>query len=133
MQHEHPSTVAGDPSTALPSWGAPGESAGSFEGEPYGSPVSCFIVDAKPGDGPALHCHPYAETFVVLAGRGRFEVGDRHIDAAAGNLLVVPPGMAHAFRALGPERLRLIGIHASSRMETTWLAPSSSGEAPTRL
>jgi mannose-6-phosphate isomerase-like protein (cupin superfamily) len=130
MQRDHTRIVAGDPSAALPSWCAPGDSAGSFEGEPYGSPVSCFIVDAKPGDGPALHCHPYAETFVVLAGCGRFEVGDRHIDAAAGNLLVVPSGTAHAFRALGPEHLRLIAIHAAPRVETTWLTVSPRPDEP---
>ena len=48
---------------------------------------------AAPGEGPALH-HPYSETFVV-----------------------VPPRTAHGFRAIGPERLRLVAIQP--RMETT--------------
>jgi hypothetical protein len=58
---------------SLPSWRATaGGSAGRFEGAPYGSDVSFFVVDAALGDGPALHRHPYSETFVVQeAGRSR--------------------------------------------------------------
>jgi mannose-6-phosphate isomerase-like protein (cupin superfamily) len=130
MQRESTRDVSGDPSAALPSWCAPGDSAGFFEGEPYGSPISSFIVDAKPGEGPALHFHPYTETFVILAGSGRFDVGDRQIDAVAGNLLVVPSRVPHAFRALGPEHLRLIAIHAAPRVETTWLTVSTQPDEP---
>ena len=107
---------------SLPSWrAAAGDTTGRFEGAPYGSEVSFFVVDAAPGNGPALHRHPYSETFVVQGGRGRFEVGGRPVEAAAGDVLVVPPATAHAFRALGPERMRMAAIHAASRMQTTWL------------
>ena len=108
---------------SLPSWrAAPGDTRGRFEGEPYGSEVSFFVVDAAPGDGPALHRHPYSETFVVQGGRGRFEVdGQGPVEAMAGDVLVVAAGTAHAFRALGPERLQMVAIHAAPRMQTTWL------------
>ena len=43
---------------------------GSFEGAAHGSEVSFFVVDDAPGEGPALHHHPYSETFVVIAGLG---------------------------------------------------------------
>jgi mannose-6-phosphate isomerase-like protein (cupin superfamily) len=109
----------------LPTWRYPDRpSAGSFEGAEHGSDVSLFVVDAAPGDGPALHCHPYSETFVLQEGRGRFQLGDRSIDAAAGEVVVVPPESAHRFHALGPERLRMVTIHAAPRMETTWLEGS---------
>ena len=115
----------------LPSWRATaGGSAGRFEGAPYGSDVSFFIVDAAPGDGPALHRHPYSETFVVQAGRARFEVGGRPIEAVAGDVLVVARGTAHAFRALGPERLQMVAIHAASRMQTMWLEEGPMPEEP---
>lgn len=108
--------------TPLPSWHyADRPDAGSFEGAEHGSDVSFFVVDAAPGEGPALHLHPYSETFVLQAGRARFQLGDRSIDAAAGEVVVVPPATAHRFRALGPERLRLVSVHAAARMETTWL------------
>jgi quercetin dioxygenase-like cupin family protein len=104
------------------SWLVPGqERGGRFEGDGHGSAVSFFVVDAAPGESPGLHHHPYSETFAVLAGRGRFEVGGRTVEAAAGDALVVPPGTAHGFQATGPERLRLVAIHAAPRMQTTWL------------
>ena len=106
---------------SLPLWRAAGDSTGRFEGAPYGSDVSFFVVDAAPGDGPALHRHPYSETFVVQAGRARFEVDGRLVEAVAGDAVVVAPGTAHAFCALGPERLQMVAIHAASRMETTWI------------
>lgn len=107
---------------SLPSWrGAAKETAGRFEGAPYGSDVSVFVVDAAPGEGPALHRHPYSETFLVQGGRGRFEVGDGAVEAGAGDVLVVPPETAHRFRALPPEHLQLVAIHAASRMQTKWL------------
>ena len=114
-----------------PSWRtAAGDSSGRFEGAPYGSDVSFFVVDAAPGDGPALHRHPYSETFAVQAGRARFEVGGRPVEAVAGDVLVVAPGTAHAFRALGPERLQMVAIHAASRIETTWLEEGRQPEQP---
>src|SRR6185503_19088733 len=32
-----------------------------YEGEPYGSNTSFFLVDTEPGQGPGLHLHPYPE------------------------------------------------------------------------
>jgi quercetin dioxygenase-like cupin family protein len=105
-----------------PSWRrTAGASAGRFDGAEYGSDVSFFVVDAAPSEGPALHRHPYSETFVVLAGRARFEVDGRPIAAAAGDVVVVTPETAHGFRSLGPERLRLVAILAAPRRDTTWL------------
>ena len=108
----------------LPSWlPLPGKSSGQFEGAGYGSEVSFFVVNAAPGEGPRLHRHPYSETFVVQAGRGRFEVDDQPVEAGPGDVVVVVPGAAHKFRSLGPERLQMVAIHAGPRMETTWLEP----------
>jgi quercetin dioxygenase-like cupin family protein len=42
-----------------------------FQGEPYGAGISFLLVDNEPGQGPDLHRHPYAETWVVRSGRGR--------------------------------------------------------------
>ena len=107
---------------SVPSWRYPDRpSAGRFEGVAQGSDVSFFVVDAAPGDGPALHRHPYSETFVVQAGEGRFQVGDRAIDACAGAVLVVPAGTPHGFHAVGADHLRMVAIHASPRMETAWV------------
>ena len=34
----------------------------TFEGAPFGSEVSFFLVNNEPGSGPDLHRHPYSET-----------------------------------------------------------------------
>jgi mannose-6-phosphate isomerase-like protein (cupin superfamily) len=109
------------------SWRYPDrETAGSFEGEGTGSGVSFFVVDMEPGRGPRLHRHPYSETFVLQAGRARFRVGDRTVEAVAGEVVVAPPETAHAFKSVGPENLRMVNIHDSPKMQTEWLEPGPS-------
>jgi quercetin dioxygenase-like cupin family protein len=115
-------------SGALPSWRyEEGGTRGSWEGAALGSDVSGFVIDAAPGEGPAAHTHPYSETFIVLAGRGRFRYGDGFVEAEAGAIVVVPPDTAHGFTGLGPGTLRMVGIHASPRMQTTWLEEGDGG------
>jgi mannose-6-phosphate isomerase-like protein (cupin superfamily) len=107
---------------ALPSWRYDeGGTKGSWEGIDLGSDVSGFVIDVAEGEGPDPHTHSYSETFIVLEGRGRFRYGDGYVEAEAGDVVVVPPETAHGFKGLGPARLRMVGIHASPRIETTWL------------
>ena len=63
----------------------------------------------------ALHRHPYDEIFVVQEGRARFFVGDKVIDAEAGETVLGPAGLPHRFVNLGPGRLQTIDIHQSPR------------------
>lgn len=102
----------------------PRTEAGSVvvEGESYNAPVSFFVVDSeRPGMGPGLHRHPYAEVFIVRAGRALGTAGDEEIELGAGDVLLVEAQTPHGFRNLGPERLEIVTIHASGRMETEWL------------
>lgn len=88
----------------------------TFEGEPHGSGVSFFLVNNQPGAGPDLHRHPYSETWIVRAGKGRFTADGQEIDAAPGDIVVVGPETPHMFKNVGDERLDVICIHASPRM-----------------
>jgi mannose-6-phosphate isomerase-like protein (cupin superfamily) len=88
----------------------------TFEGEPHGSGVSFFLVNNQPGAGPDLHRHPYSETWIVRAGRGRFTADGEEIDAGPGDIVVVGPETPHMFKNVGDERLDVICIHASPRM-----------------
>ena len=97
----------------------PGEWHGELQG--FGGEVSLIFVSAEPGEGPRLHSHPYPETFIVRTGRALYTIGDRQIEAQAGQILVVPAGMPHKFHSLGPGRLESIDIHASERFVTDWL------------
>ena len=98
------------------------ETALEFEGQHYGDTnVSVIVIDAPPGSGPKLHKHPYEEVFVVQKGSATFTVGDEVIEAAGGQILVVPAGVPHKFVSSGAGRLRQIDIHASRRFITEWL------------
>jgi mannose-6-phosphate isomerase-like protein (cupin superfamily) len=88
----------------------------TFEGEPYGSGVSFFLVHNEPGAGPDLHRHPYPETWIVRSGKARFTADGEELDAGPGDILVVSSETPHKFKNVGTERLDIVCIHASSRI-----------------
>jgi mannose-6-phosphate isomerase-like protein (cupin superfamily) len=88
----------------------------TFEGEPYGSGVSFFLVHNAPGMGPDLHRHPYAETWIVRSGTARFTADGEELEAGPGDIVVVGPETPHKFKNTGAERLDIVCIHASPRM-----------------
>ena len=93
---------------------AEGPWRGAVAGLALGGPVTVLAYGTDTiGVGPRLHVHPYDETFVVIAGRGRFYVGDAVIEASAGEVVLGPAGVPHRFENLGPGRLQTIDIHHS--------------------
>jgi mannose-6-phosphate isomerase-like protein (cupin superfamily) len=89
---------------------------GNVEGQAMGG--ACTVLaygNDIVGSGPVLHVHPYDETFIVVAGRARFFVGDQVIEAEAGDVVFGPRGLPHRFENLGPGRLQTIDIHHSPR------------------
>jgi mannose-6-phosphate isomerase-like protein (cupin superfamily) len=87
-----------------------------FEGEPYGSGVSFFLVDNEPGKGPDLHKHPYSETWIVRSGKARITADGQEIEAGPGDIIVVTSETPHKFKNIGTERLDIICIHSAPRM-----------------
>jgi mannose-6-phosphate isomerase-like protein (cupin superfamily) len=87
----------------------------TFEGDPYGSGVSFFLVHNGPGEGPDLHRHPYSETWIVRSGTARFTAGDERTEAGPGDIVVVGPETPHKFKNIGTEQLDIICIHPSPR------------------
>ena len=95
---------------------------GEFQGGAYGAAVSVvFFTTDRIGGGPKLHRHPYAETFIIRTGRALFTVGDRRIEAKAGQIVVAPANMAHKFENLGPGRLETTDLHVAGAFATEWL------------
>jgi mannose-6-phosphate isomerase-like protein (cupin superfamily) len=88
----------------------------TFEGEPYGSGVSFFLVYNEPGAGPDLHKHPYSETWIVRSGTARFTADGDELEAGPGDILVVGAHTPHKFKNVGDERLDIVCIHDSPRM-----------------
>jgi mannose-6-phosphate isomerase-like protein (cupin superfamily) len=92
-----------------------------LEGEPYNAGISVILVDNEPGQGPALHLHPYPETWVIRSGRALITAGEEEIEAGPGDIVVVESDTPHGFRNLGPTRLEIVCIHAAGRFVTRWL------------
>ena len=94
-----------------------------FVGEDHGGVGACVLfVDAKPGDGPRLHRHPYVEILIVLEGTSTFSDGVSTVEVGPGHIAVVDAGQAHGFVNRGREVLRQIDIHLSPKFITEWLA-----------
>lgn len=89
--------------------------------EADGVNASLIFVDNRPGQGPRLHRHPYHEIFILIEGRSTFTVGSVTLDACAGQIVVVRPGIAHKFVNSGTGPLRQIDIHMSPKFITEWL------------
>jgi mannose-6-phosphate isomerase-like protein (cupin superfamily) len=87
-----------------------------FEGEAYGTDISFFSVDNDPGQGPALHVHPYPETWIVKAGRALIRAGDEQFEAGPGDIAVVPGGVPHKFTNVGDGPLVMFCVHAAGTM-----------------
>jgi quercetin dioxygenase-like cupin family protein len=109
--------------TYIPQGTLPGsERADIFNGHEHGEvPISMFLVHNRPGDGPELHRHPYAEVFVVHAGQARFQLDDSTLTAGAGDVVIAPAGAAHRFTNTGADELSMTCIHASAEMASEWL------------
>lgn len=90
-----------------------------FHGEKWGAPFSAYIVNAKPGQGPPLHTHPYVEVAFTIEGSATITVGDETREVKAGGVVVIPAGTPHRFINSGDTILRQIDVHASPRFIQT--------------
>ena len=90
-----------------------------FVGEKEGAPISAYIVNAKPGQGPPLHTHPYVEVIFMLEGCARLTIGEETREVNAGAIAVVPANTPHGFVNSGETVLRQIDIHASPKFIQT--------------
>ena len=96
--------------------------AALFEGQPRaGVGISMFIARTPPGAAVELHTHPYAETFLLLEGRGRWTAGDDVAELEPNQMLVVPAHTPHGFRNIGTEPLLVVSVHESGTLEQTFL------------
>src|SRR3954469_22814638 len=96
--------------------------AALFEGLPRaGLGISVFVVRTPPGKGVELHVHPYAETFLLLEGRGRWTAGDDVVELEPEGMLVVPPDTPHGFRHTGDVPLLVVSVHERGTMRQEWL------------
>ncbi|MPV36172.1 cupin domain-containing protein [Georgenia subflava] len=98
-----------------------------FIGERFGAGVSFYLVDDDPGHGPALHRHPYTETWLVLEGRATITADGQEVDAGPGDIVTVAPRTPHKFVAAGDAPLKMVCIHASPTMVEETLDDDGTG------
>jgi mannose-6-phosphate isomerase-like protein (cupin superfamily) len=99
-----------------------GKRHGEFIGAKHGAGV-CIIFNSweNAEKGPALHQHPYSETFLIQAGSVVFEIDGELISARAGEIVVVPPNTPHRFTSGGSGAFEMIDIHSNPEFITEWL------------
>jgi quercetin dioxygenase-like cupin family protein len=90
-----------------------------FVGETQGAPFSAYIVNAKPGQGPPLHKHPYVEVAFTIEGCATLTVENEQREVKAGGIVVIPANTPHRFVNSGNTLLRQIDVHASATFVQT--------------
>lgn len=105
-------------------------------GEQTGGAFSLWEAVQKPGSEPALHVHHTSdETFFILEGRMRFQVGDQVIDAGVGDVVFAPRGIPHTFRVKS-DVVRIMTLCTPSGFEE-WFRqlgePATSLELPEKV
>jgi mannose-6-phosphate isomerase-like protein (cupin superfamily) len=99
-----------------------GPTAVLFEGGARaGVGITMFVVRTPPGRFVELHTHPYAETFVLLEGSGRWTAGETILGVEAERMISVPAGTPHGFRNTGTVPLLVVSVHESPSLVQTFL------------
>ena len=84
----------------------------------------CLVeFELEPGfEGPDPHAHDdHIDSFYVLEGEPQFLLGDETVRLGPGAFVAAPLGFTHTFANPGPERARLLNIHAPSTGFHEWL------------
>jgi quercetin dioxygenase-like cupin family protein len=90
--------------------------------------IALIEFELEPGfEGPDPHSHDdHIDSFYVLEGEPEFLMEDEQLRLGAGSFVAAPLGVVHTFSNPGPERARLLNIHAPSRGFHEWLRKESS-------
>lgn len=88
-------------------------------GDEQGStPIRTGIQTSQPGYVAPMHSHPYLEVLHVLDGTAEAWLEgqeDGRVLLRKGDTIALEPNVAHSFRVVGDEVLRLLGTHVSPR------------------
>jgi quercetin dioxygenase-like cupin family protein len=82
-------------------------------GEQTGGAFDYFIVEIPAGNGPPLHVHRIQdETFHVLAGRYKVQLGEEIFYMEEGDFAYLPKNVPHAFKNISDEPGRVIVVYS---------------------
>lgn len=60
-----------------------------------------FIIDA--GGYMPLHTNTVEHEQYVISGKASVQIGDKTVEAMAGDIFLIPSGVAHSYRTIGDE------------------------------
>jgi len=86
---------------------------GNVKGADHGASISLILDESDPGQGPRLHRHPATRRGSCRRDNLTFQSGEEHFAIDAGDIVIIPAGVAHKFTNDGPSRSKLVCIHAS--------------------
>ena len=85
---------------------------------------SSRIFRMEPAGHTAIHTHEREHVAVVVSGSCRVEVGEESWTAEAGSIITIPPNLIHRFTNPDKERLVLLIMNMTPRIEP----PETTGE-----
>lgn len=85
--------------------------------------LSVVEVEMESGKCTPLHTHPIAESLWVLDGDLRYHIAGDEVTLSAGDFVMVPAGVPHAFLVTS-ERARVLVIQPSCECEAFYLGAS---------
>ena len=103
-------------------FGSAGSFATLFHGGQHGlSTISLMLGEVQPGEGAALHRHPYEELFVLHEGQARYTIAGVTVEAGVGDVVLIPAHTPHSFANTGAGVLRQTAVHAADKVTIEWL------------
>ena len=78
---------------------------------------SSRIFRMKPGGHTATHTHEREHVAMVVSGTCRIEVGEESWTTGTGSIISVPPNLIHRFSNPGKERLVLLIMNLTPKIE----------------
>ncbi|MEZ4523447.1 MAG: cupin domain-containing protein [Thermomicrobiales bacterium] len=102
---------------------ARGQGGFPLVGVPGTESTGMVYFEIEPGNELGLHTDSPDELLVILSGTARATIGDEVADLSAGSVAFVPSMVPHAFKSVGEEPLRCLGIFPDSNVVSTFEYP----------
>ena len=101
------------------------------QGDMPSGQFSVMWVEIEPGSGQPRHQHGPEQAYIIIRGNGRMRVGDEEEAVSTGDIVYVPPNVAHSIENLGAGPLTYITVaspafNLASFLDTGELPPTTS-------
>jgi quercetin dioxygenase-like cupin family protein len=74
--------------------------------------AAVYVNDHEPGESADLHTHDEDHILVMRSGRMRWTIDGETVETKAGDVILAPSGVEHAFEVLGDETAKLLCVES---------------------